>query len=163
MELRDWFQGAFRQDFPLQPAAPLVPLAQGIWGSEHLLGQSPKPPMVPEFRAGTDDYVLTGSWGYGVNTYAFYFVERRGPHRRFFRLGSGGAYTNEEAAAREVVEYLQAYEGWRRQLESKVTPSVLIHNLGNNTAELTVAGALKSFAGDAPPREWWARVSAACA
>ena len=129
-----WFEESYGAPFPVKLGAQLVPAADGVWVSPGLRIESP--PMVPEFLETAGDYVIAGSWGRGFNSYAFYFVEKRGEHRRFFRLQSGGVYTNPEACAKEIVAFLGAYERWKNEQEPSLEASTLINNMGDCVAEL---------------------------
>ena len=108
----DWFRTKYGAEFPVALERELVPHEKQIWISQNLAGKIQHPPMVPEFREDPE-YAIAGEWGRGVNTYAFYLVEQRGAHRRFFRIFSGGVYGRPEEDTRAVVEYLAGYERWR--------------------------------------------------
>jgi hypothetical protein len=73
-----------------------------------------------------------------VSSYAFYLVEKRDPHRRFFRLLSGGVYAPPDPGA--VVAFLERYEAWRAASEHHLDASTIIANMGRCTVELTRDG-----------------------
>ena len=154
-DFSDWFRDRYGADFPVALAATLVKHDERVWISDNLAGKLEHPPMVPEFRE-EPDYAIAGEWGRGVNSYAFYLVERRGAHRRFFRIFSGGAYGRREDDQRAVLDYLAGYERWRRRFEHALASSTLICNMDSSTAELsTASGAAISYAGDEEGAEWW--------
>ena len=47
-------------------------------------------------------YFLMGYWGHGINSYAFYYSRIDDWSHIFFRLAYGGAYMNNDEAARDV-------------------------------------------------------------
>jgi hypothetical protein len=55
------------------------------------------------------DYYLVGAWGYGVNSYAFYYVRDDGRSRIYFRLAHGGFYMDNEAQAKRIARFLPAF------------------------------------------------------
>jgi len=150
----DWFRTKYGADFPVVLDRTLVKHDQQVWISENLAGKIQFPPMVPEFRA-EPEYAMAGEWGRGVNSYAFYLVEQRGTHRRFFRISSGGAYGRPEQDARSVCEYLEGYQRWRR-FESSLASSTIVCNMGDSSAELvSSSGAHISYASDEEGRAFW--------
>lgn len=137
MSFRDWFQRRFGAPFPIPLEVGLEKKGDAFWSTPEYSGSAP---MVPSFDEELERYVLAGEWGRGVNTYAFYFVEKRGPHRRFFRIFSGGVYGSAGDAAKEVIAFLSGYEAWRSSAEAKLAGSTLIHNLDVTEAELVLPG-----------------------
>jgi hypothetical protein len=153
-EFGDWFRNKYGADFPVSLDVALVKQDAQVWISENLVGRIQFPPMVPEFRS-EPEYVIAGEWGRGVNSYAFYLVEQRGAHRRFFRIFSGGAYGRQEDDSRAVVEYLAGYQRWRR-FEPTLEASTLVCNMGDSSAELVSStGARLSFAAGDEGAAWW--------
>jgi hypothetical protein len=154
-EFFEWFRTKYGADFPVRLPRPLVKHDERVFITENLVGQLQHPPMVPEFRPEAE-YSIAGEWGRGVNTYAFYWVDRRGEHRRFFRIFSGGVYGRPAEDMRAVVEYLAGYERWRERFEHALASSTLVCNMGDNTAEVvTSSGARLSHAGDEEGGAWW--------
>lgn len=153
----DWFQKKLGQPFPLTLAKPLENIAEDVYASREL-DASTTPPMIPEFLEEPREYAMAGFWGRGVNTYAFYFIERRGPHDRFFRLQVGGAYGSWDDDAREVVEFLRGYERWRTRHEGALAGSRLVHNMGQSEGELIKTPGASPIAVRGvyfDPGEWW--------
>lgn len=152
----DWFSQRYGAPFPVQLKVRLVKLDGDVWVSENLAGAVEHPPMVPGFLDEPSEYAMAGEWGRGVNSYAFYLVEKRDPHRRFFRLPSGGAYTRPEESKREILAYLQGYETWRRTQEGQLAQSLLIHNMGDSDAQVTLGnGQQLTLFGDEGAEAWW--------
>jgi hypothetical protein len=60
-------------------------------------------------------YFLTGFWGHGANSYAFYFCEVDEARRVFFRLPYGGIYDDVARQRRAVVAFLSGYAELRRR------------------------------------------------
>jgi hypothetical protein len=54
-------------------------------------------------------YFLVGAWGYGSNSYAFYYVRNDGRSRICFRLAHGGVYMDNEAQAGHIARFLPAF------------------------------------------------------
>jgi hypothetical protein len=131
----EWFRNKYQAEFPIALSLPLQHREQTFWVSTEL-AQLEHPPMVPEFYEQPNEYALAGEWGRGVNSYAFYFAERRGQHRRFFRIFSGGVYGRPEEDAKIVVGFLAGYESWRARFEGELSSSTIVYNMGNGTAEL---------------------------
>lgn len=151
-----WFREKYRAEFPIPLAMPLAKVGPLVWTS---LEKLEHPPMVPEFYEGPD-YLIAGEWGRGVNSYAFYFVEKRGTHRRFFRIFSGGVYGKPDDDLRSVVEYLAGYEAWRKRFEPELAESTLVCNMGSNTAELAKStGQRLTHQGFEEGSAWWDALS----
>ncbi len=53
------------------------------------------------------DGLAVGHWGYGVNSYAFYFISQLENRFRGLRMFFGGAYGNHEKDIRDITEILQ--------------------------------------------------------
>jgi hypothetical protein len=75
-----------------------------LYGSSVALERLPRyltPAVVDLLRGVPDGLYLAGFWGYGVNSYAFYYCVVDSWRQVFFRLSYGGAYsdTGEDAAA----------------------------------------------------------------
>jgi hypothetical protein len=66
--------------------------------------------QVHDFAVGKfPGYFLVGAWGYGVNSYAFYYVRDDGRSRIYFRLAHGGVYMDNEAQAAHIASFLPAF------------------------------------------------------
>jgi hypothetical protein len=51
-------------------------------------------------------YLLVGFWGHGFNSYAFYYARVDERSRVYFRLGYGGVYMDNDAAAARIRAFL---------------------------------------------------------
>jgi len=58
--------------------------------------------FVQEAEAGTDDYVLIGHDGHGVNSYAMHYYLVYGAINLFIQMSWGGAYTDNAKAAKRI-------------------------------------------------------------
>lgn len=156
---RAWFLKKFNAEFPMTVLPDLIAQPGDVYATENLAESLSSPPMMPEFRAEPREYVITGHWGRSVNTYAFYFVEVRPRHRRFFRLFCGGAYGDWARDATAVVSYLARYEAWRKTYEDVLGESTLIHNMGNDRAELLFeCGERALIENHDTTLDWWKRL-----
>lgn len=151
----EWFQDTFGAPFPLELGAKLQSVNDRVWVSENLVGSVQAPPMVPEFSDAADNYAIAGLWGHGVNSSAFYFVEKRGGHQRFFRLMCGGGYGHYKTEKRDLLAYLDGYRAWREKNEDRLQSSTLIHNMGINKAQLSREGHQVEFSKAEEGAAWW--------
>ncbi|MCU7493332.1 MAG: hypothetical protein HF312_20845 [Ignavibacteria bacterium] len=63
-------------------------------------------------------YFFMGYWGYGVNSYSFYYARIDRKSRVYFRLLYGGYYTDDKEDAAEIREFLLSYfkyENWLKE------------------------------------------------
>ena len=159
----NWFRDELGRDCPAQVALPLVHRRDELWLSENLVDTVEHPPMVPDFMEEPATYAMAGFWGRGVNSYAFYLVDKREDHRRFFRLTYGGAYGNPEEDAANLLQYLDGYERWRAEREASLTGSTLMHNMGIDRAELILRPGAKPtiVEGTDEGVRWWQTVVSA--
>lgn len=75
----------------------------------------PLPVFPDNFEKTPKGTWMLGFWGYGANSYAFYFVRKDNKREIFLRLGYGGAYGDAKQDGLEVKETLQrymAFEEW---------------------------------------------------
>jgi hypothetical protein len=120
--LRKAFEEAFKIPFStlVLPGVRLVRVegAEFLFGSESaaaapLLVQG----AVFSFdQAAPDGYFLTGFWGHGVNSHAFYYARADGWSRVCFRLPFGGIYMDNDACAAHIAEFLPAWFDFERRL-----------------------------------------------
>jgi hypothetical protein len=91
----------FRQAFETMVSAPLpagLPFPDVVYGHEHFITDGA--PFDRNWLLGgvgtafdvPRPAFFAGFWGYGVNSYAFYYVSVTRSHRVHLRLGFGGAY-----------------------------------------------------------------------
>lgn len=169
----EWFERTFGAPLPLEAALSVERVADHVWMSERAKASLGSPPMMPELPDLGGDYVVAGHWGYGTSSWAFYWIEVRGTHQRFFRLPWGGAYGDAGADAAHVRAYLAGYDAWRRASEGGLRESRIVSDMGADSAHLVLAGgrvvdvdgglpAEDDHAGDIPAAaRWWRRVAAA--
>lgn len=128
-ELKQAFEEIFRFPFRALPL-PLNPLVRlggdgALYGNEAarqrpILIQSDLDHFLGRPRAL---YFLVGFWGYGVNSYAFYYASDDGRSRIFFRLPYGGVYEDTELNGRKIGRFLPAFfafESEQRRVGAKL-------------------------------------------
>jgi len=134
---RAWFEQTFGAPIPLVVDVDLHRSPGGThWATELRPELSASAQMIPVFVEAIDPYVVTGAWGHGMASRAFYWIERRGQHRAFFRLPFGGAYGHGSEDAAEVVRFLEGYRDFRHELGARLASSTLVHSMGNARFEL---------------------------
>lgn len=82
--------------------------------SEAVAGRLPLP-SVDAFAGAPLGTWMTGFWGYGLNSYAFYFARKDERREVYLRLAYGGAYGKPFGEARQVREFIDRYldfEAW---------------------------------------------------
>ena len=127
-----WFAETFRAPLPLSVDFDLIKSPEVChWATELRSELAPQAMTLPTFVEEIDPYVVTGWWGRGLSSNAFYWTERRGLHRCFFRLSFGSVYGDEEKDAAEIVDFLNGYCEWREQTATTAEASSLVHSLGN--------------------------------
>lgn len=106
------FEGRFHLPFPeiLKPEAPIALLLEGNACMVSTATANDPCVLPDQFEAlpeqQDDPYWFSGTWGYGANSYAFYYVDIR-PHRRIWmRLPFGGAYGDPERQSRQIAEVI---------------------------------------------------------
>lgn len=100
-EFHAWFRRLTGRDFPFAlPAQATRHIAGQLFGSDFIkpedLHAQPNAPRMPhKLNANVDrPYMALGHWGYGINTYAFYFTCVRPNLDVRARIGWGGAYAD---------------------------------------------------------------------
>ena len=87
-------------------------------GEDDLLFGSEEAVRTPILRAGdigrfmaecSPGFFMVGFWGYGVNSYAFYYSRIDQQSKIYFRLAYGGIYTNNEKAVKDIAKFLPAF------------------------------------------------------
>lgn len=159
---RGWFEQTFGAPFPLDLWTPLRSPGEAHWVSADLPEGAEARPLREEFLDQPDRYLSTGFWGHGVNSYAFYFIEKRGAHRCFLRLRYGGAYGDPAEDAVRVLAFLRAYGRFRDAREGALAASSIVHEMGQSTAELrTASGPPLRVEHIGPPAELWRQLDEA--
>lgn len=122
-KLQKSFEEAFGIPFATLPLTE-HPLFQ--MGEEALLFGSQEAAKTPILRQGDIDrfmikclpgFFMVGFWGYGVNSYAFYYSRIDQQSKIFFRLPYGGVYMNNEEGARQIAKFLPAFFSYEAQLK----------------------------------------------
>jgi hypothetical protein len=127
-ELKETYQGMCKHEFPLD-------LSDHAMVSLHLLGGGGKLFVSPEviesskyyfiqgdidefLDSAPDGYKVTGWWGHGVNSYAFYYMRITEHEKIFFRLPYGGIYMDNDKAAEKISDFLEEYAKFRELASS---------------------------------------------
>jgi hypothetical protein len=135
-DYRAWFRETFGAELPIALRHPVERVGEQVWGSPG----APQPPMIPPELVRDGDYVLTGLWGHGVQSWAFYLVDVGPRFRCFFRMSFGGAYGDSSEDTRDILAWLAAWERFRAAAEAKGAGGDIVHDMGTSEAELTTAG-----------------------
>jgi hypothetical protein len=127
----DKLQRAFEEAFGIPfstcplPECDLFPMGEDQIEDELLFG-SEEALKTPILRAGDIDtfmvkclpgFFMVGFWGHGVNSYAFYYSRIDERSKIYFRLPYGGAYMNNEEAARQIARFVPAFFAYEAQLK----------------------------------------------
>lgn len=127
-ELEETYQDMSKREFPLD-------LSDHAMVSLHLLGGGGKIFVSPEviesskyyfiqgdidefFDSAPEGYKVTGWWGHGVNSYAFYYLRISEHEKIFFRLPYGGIYMDNDKAAEKISDFLEGYAKFRELASS---------------------------------------------
>ncbi len=134
-----WFEATLGAPFPLELKCALeqyepehadrsewcTPAARDVW--DHV------PMMLDPELLGRPltDHKLTGHWGYGANSYAFYYIEQDGSHGCFLRLGFGGVYTGPDQDRSLVLQILEDYAAWKSEWWPQLGASFVEADMGS--------------------------------
>jgi hypothetical protein len=138
LQLSEWFKSLTERDFPL----PLCDQDFFQLGSEQqpyfcTLAFDRKdtvgPPHYFAIKApkGSSAYRLFTFWGYGSNSYAFYYTRISEAGEMYLRLPFGGVYMNELTSRNNLIEKLLFYENLFQELSDKKAKFVIRDNMGD--------------------------------
>jgi hypothetical protein len=144
--LDEWqklFEVLIGMPFPMEmvPGITLAPIFQG----EHALALVGSPaaienPYVTDPREfiqkAPDGYLMIGFWGYGVNSYAFYYVAADAWRKVYLRLPYGGAYMDNEEMARLIRQFLPSYLALEKRLFGKAKSLVMVETMGGGSCSV---------------------------
>jgi len=71
-----------------------------------------------------------GFWGYGSNSYAFYFVSKQARELVYLRLHTGGAYTDPVRAAADITDFVPPFVRLLRSVRERGGRLLAIESLG---------------------------------
>jgi hypothetical protein len=83
----------------------------------------------PFMTSCPQDYFLIGFGGHGINSSAFYYSRVDSWSRILFRLPYGGVYTDNDAMAKLIVQFLTSYFGYEQKLREAVKNFVAIESM----------------------------------
>lgn len=87
-----------------------------------------------------EGYLLVGFWGYGINSYAFYYCRVDDWSRVYFRLPFGGGYMDNDKNARQIRDFLPAYLDFEDEVRSRVSTLKIVIAMGGGWCEIEAAG-----------------------
>jgi len=132
------FERAIGMPFPeaLMPSFPMQPLAE-FPNNEFILGS---PSAVDHacvdqgsiegfLEHAPEGYVHIGFWGYGINSYAFYYCLVDSWRHLFFRLPYGGALDDNEKMARHVGGFLTSYIAYEDSIRDSVSSLIAVDSM----------------------------------
>ncbi len=145
LRLREEFEKRFGlpMDILALPEKPLQPFSGSLedallFGSASALaspiliqGQLPSfPKFCPE------GYCLIGFWGHGSNSYSFYYSLVDAWRRVYFRLHTGGLYSDERQCARKAADFLRRYHELEKAVIGKAALLVVVDSIGEGYCKL---------------------------
>ena len=141
-KLKSYFQESFGIPIPpiMLPNVELVPLDDSDPDESFLFGtpialkkQYLVQGAIRDFINNCPQgYFLTGFWGHGVNSYAFYYSRVDEWSKVLFRLPYGGIYTDNEAMAGYIRKFLANYFGFERELKRKYQRLIATESMGRS-------------------------------
>jgi hypothetical protein len=149
IKLKDTFQKSFGVPIEqiLRLKKNLIPIAGNVedallFGSKaaadnpYLLD-----PHLEEFIESTPEgYFLIGFWGYGVNSYAFYYSVVDSFKKVWFRLPYGGAYSNNDEEAKYIRKFLFNFFEFQHNLYGKVEKLIAMESMGGGYYKIIKSG-----------------------
>ena len=120
-----------------------------------ILGPAPKP-----------GYFLMGFWGYGANSYAFYYQRVEADRSVLFRLAYGGFYMDNEIAAREIARFMASYAVFQATLLERGGTLRAVESMGSGEYHVVLPNgrtleASQSLLGNPPFDDWTRKLLAA--
>jgi hypothetical protein len=88
-----------------------------------------------------------GFWGYGSNSYYFYFVSHEPDSRVYLRLHTGGAYTDPKVAAQEITDLLPALLFLMREVRRLKGKLILVQSAGEGEIFVHCGGPVRHLKG----------------
>jgi len=76
-----------------------------------------------------EGYLLLGFWGYGVQSYAFYYARVDAWSRVYFRLPYGGVYMDNERAAARIRTFLKGFFAAEPALRARAASFVAVESM----------------------------------
>jgi hypothetical protein len=138
-KLRSAFKDAF--GVPIEQILPLeknlIPI-EGNFDNSVLFGSKSAAenpylldPSFDEFIDSTPmGYFLVGFWGYGANSYAFYYSIVDSWKRVSFRLPYGGVYSDNKKRANDIINFFPKYFDFQEKLSGKVKKLIAMESMG---------------------------------
>lgn len=103
--------------------------------SEAISGRLPLP-SVDGFEGAPLGTWLAGFWGYGVNSYAFYFARKDERREVYLRLAYGGVYGKPLGDARQAREFIDRYLGFEDWASPRARRWSVLSDMGGGLVRL---------------------------
>ena len=135
-ELKSWFQSCINIPFPqtLLPEIDMICIQEHglLFGSEIAAKEQYliSPDTDTFMESNLEGYFLIGYWGYGINSYAFYYSRADSWSKIIFRLAYGGVYMDDKETARYIREFLLQYVDLEKQMIGKVRSFHAMEDMG---------------------------------
>ena len=144
--MEEW-QRMFEEEIGMRFPSALAPetALSPIFGGKHASALVGSPPAVEhpyvdnprEFiQKAPDGYLMIGFWGYGVNSYAFYYVAADAWRKVYLRLPYGGAYMDNEEMARLIRQFLPSYLDLEKRLLGKAKSLLMVESMGGGSCSI---------------------------
>lgn len=85
-----------------------------------------------------DGYFLTGFWGHGFNSYAFYYSRSDLKTKIFFRLPYGGAYTDNKREAKRIGKFLPEFFNFERNIKNDLKKLYAVDSMGTGKYQIRI-------------------------
>jgi hypothetical protein len=150
-ELRQVFQNKFHLELPpefsleaLQPIRNAHLLSSQTEGLQQILVG---PVSTKRFEELAPGHRTVGFWGYGTNSYYFYFISNQPNEKVYLRLHTGGAYTDTVTAAQEITDLLPVLLFLMREVRRLQGNLLLIQSAGEGDIYVRFAGPVQRLQG----------------
>ena len=149
IKLRDTFKKSF--GIPIEQILPLeknlIPIEGNpedalLFGSK-TTAENPYflDPSIEQFIESTPEgYFLVGFWGYGANSYAFYYSVVDSWKKIWFRLPYGGVYSDNDVEANYIRKFLSNYFNFQKKLYGKVKKLIAMESMGDGYYKIIKSG-----------------------
>jgi len=89
------------------------------------------PPFMEFIASAPGGYSLVGFWGYGANSYAFYYSIVSSWKKVWFRLPYGGVYSDNKSLANDILKFFPKYFDFQEKLSGKVKKLIAMESMGD--------------------------------
>lgn len=128
------FTKYFGMPFPdaLLPDCAVHPLGESgvLFGSESVTDHQVLTAHVEFLESAPSGYYMIGFWGYGANSYAFYYVRVDERRKIYLRLPYGGAYSDTEEEANDIRRFFEGYLEFEEIIRRKDASLLAYESMG---------------------------------